>query len=88
MICLQPSADFSPCTFGNQSFSSLESEIWRDISEYPTLSLSAVSPWSGRHMVLLRVFGGKTENFVFKVGIWVSICPSDNNIYIKKGSEF
>lgn len=65
---LRPSADFSPCTFGNQSFSSLESETWRDICEYPTLSLSAASPWSGRwikgQMVSLWVFRGKTENVV------------------------
>lgn len=44
----QRGADFSPCTFGNQSFSSLESEIGRDTFEYLMLCLSVASPWSGR----------------------------------------
>lgn len=62
-------ADFSPCTFGNQSFSSLESEIWRDIFEHLMLSLPVASPWSGKwrqgQMVLLWMLRGGEEKSLF-----------------------
>lgn len=77
-------AGFSPCTFGNQSFSNLESGIWREIFEYLTLTLSVASPWSGRwrqgQKVFLWMLGGKNTNVCFYiVGIWVNISTSDNN---------